>query len=112
MPNTLLKTFQILGLSDNYKFLKHPLLNHLSLLKTSIFTLAGIAQWIEHQPVNQRVTGLILSQGTYLGCRPCPQWGVHERQPHIDVSLPLSPSFSLKIKKIFLKKRYPFFLYQ
>ena len=35
--------------------------------------LADVAQWIEHWPVNQRVTGLIPSQGTCLGCRPGPQ---------------------------------------
>ena len=35
--------------------------------------LAGVAQWIEHGPKNQRVTGLIPSQGTCLGCRPGPQ---------------------------------------
>ena len=29
--------------------------------------LAGVAQWIECQPVNQRVTGSIPSQGTCLG---------------------------------------------
>ena len=51
--------------------------------------LAGVAQWIEHQPVNQRITGTIPSQGTCLGCGPGPQYGACERQPHIDVSLPL-----------------------
>ena len=35
--------------------------------------LAGVAQWIELQPVNQRVTGSIPSQGTCLGCVPGPQ---------------------------------------
>ena len=35
-------------------------------------TLAGVAQWTERQPANQRVTGLIPSQGTCLGCRPGP----------------------------------------
>ena len=35
--------------------------------------LADKAQWIEHQPVNQRVAGSIPSQGTCLGCRPGPQ---------------------------------------
>ena len=34
--------------------------------------LDGVAQRIECQPVNQKVTGLIPSQGTFLGCRPCP----------------------------------------
>ena len=53
--------------------------------------LPRVAQWIERQPANQRVTGLIPGQGTCLGCRPGP-WGVCERQPHSDVSLPLPPS--------------------
>ena len=35
--------------------------------------LAGVAQWVEDQPVNQRVVGSIRSQGTCLGCRPGPQ---------------------------------------
>ena len=30
----------------------------------------------------------IPSQDTCLGCRPGPQWGVHEGQPHTDISLP------------------------
>ena len=51
--------------------------------------LAGEAQWIERGPVNQRVAGSILSQGTCLYCRPDPQEGACERQPHMDVSPPL-----------------------
>ena len=51
--------------------------------------LFGVAQWIECWPENQRVTGSIPNQGTCLGCGPGPQMGMHERQPHIDVSLPL-----------------------
>ena len=51
--------------------------------------LAGVAQWIEHQPANQRVGGSIPSQGTCLGCGPGPLQGACERQQHIDVSLPL-----------------------
>ena len=31
---------------------------------------AGVAQWIEYGPTNQRVAGLIPSQGTCLGCGP------------------------------------------
>ena len=71
-------------------------------------SLVGVAEWIKYRPVNQRVAGLIPSQGTCLGCRPGPQYGVSERQPHIDVSLSLSPSLllSLKINKIFLKIKY------
>ena len=52
--------------------------------------LAGVDQWIECWPANQRVSGSIPSQGTCLGCVPGPQsGGAYERQPHIDVSLPL-----------------------
>ena len=32
-----------------------------------------VAQWIEHQPTNQRVASSIPIQGTCLGCRPGPQ---------------------------------------
>ena len=58
-------------------------------LKVRRHALAGVAQWTECQLANQRVTGSIPSQGTCLGCGPGPQWGVRERQPHIDVSRPL-----------------------
>ena len=37
--------------------------------------LAVVVEWIEHWPANQRVAGLIPSQGTCLGCRPGPKWG-------------------------------------
>ena len=61
--------------------------------------LAGVAQWIEHWPVNQRVAGSIPSQDTWLGCRPGPQLGACKRQPQIDVSVPFSfphfPSLSV-----------------
>ena len=69
------------------------------------FTLAGVAQWIEHWPANQAVTGLTPSLGTCLGCGPGPRLGACERQPHVDVSLPLflPPSPSLKMNKIFKK---------
>ena len=62
----------------------------IDLLKKKVSTvLADVAQWIECQPVNQRVAGSIPSQGTCLGCGPGPQQEVRERQPHIDVSVPL-----------------------
>ena len=35
--------------------------------------LPGVAQWIEHWPVNQRVTDSIPSQDTCLGCGSGPQ---------------------------------------
>ena len=68
----------------------------------------GVAQWIECRPANQSVASSIPSQGTWLGCGPGPQSGVHERQPCTDVSLsPLSPSLplSLTLNKIFKNKR-------
>ena len=60
-----------------------------STFKEELLTLAGVAQWTEHWPVNQTPAGSIPSQGTCLGCGPGPQEGVCERQPHVDVSLPL-----------------------
>ena len=36
--------------------------------KKCTVSLAGVAQWIESGPENQRVAGLIPSQGTRLGC--------------------------------------------
>ena len=38
-----------------------------------IYALAGVAQWNEWWPANQKVAGLIPSQGMYLGCGPDPQ---------------------------------------
>ena len=59
---------------------------HLIILKNLKIALA---QWIDCQPVNQRVTSSIPSQGTGLGCGPGLQLWACERQPHTDVSLPL-----------------------
>ena len=55
-------------------------------LKIRKSTLAGVAQWIECWPVNQKVASLTPSQGTCLGCGPGPQLGVYNRQL-INVSL-------------------------
>ena len=81
----------------------------ISLLKNS-FALAGVAQWIEHQPANGKATSWLPGQGACLGCGPgSPTGGVREAtdpcMPHIGVSLPLflPPFPSLKINKIFLK---------
>ena len=41
-------------------------------LKMEKRALAGVAQWSECRPVNQRVAGSIPSQGTCLGCGPGP----------------------------------------
>ena len=47
----------------------------INLLKTlqDFLVLAGVAQWIEHRPVNQKVTGLNPDQGTCLGYKSGPQ---------------------------------------
>ena len=90
---TLLKDFRK-KTADETEFLKN--LNS---------ALVGAAQWIECWPMNQRVAGSILNQGTCLGCGPGPLLRALERQPHLYVSLPLFlPLFpSLKINKIFKK---------
>ena len=70
------------------------------MIKTMNSAQAGVAQWNERRTVNQRVAGSIPSQGTRLGCRPGPQFGARERQPHIDVFLPLFlPIFPLSKNK-------------
>ena len=66
--------------------------------RDELLDLAGVAQWIERGLANQRVAGLILSQGTYLGCQQGPQWGSRERQPHVGFSPSLSPSLPLSLK--------------
>ena len=40
--------------------------------KRRLLALAGVAQWIERQLANKRVTGWIPSQGMSLGCWPGP----------------------------------------
>ena len=65
-------------------------------LKHSLVALAGVTQWTECRPANQRVAGPIPSQGTGLGCGPGPQLEACERQL-INVSLTyqcFSPSLS------------------
>ena len=57
--------------------------------------LAGVAQWIEPQPVNQEVADSIPSQGTHLGCRPDPQLGVYNRSMYPCTLLFVSLSSSL-----------------
>ena len=68
--------------------------------------LAGVAQWIKHQPVNQKVTGLILGQGTRLGYILVR--GVQEATNRTWMFLFLSfslPSTPLKINLKNLKKK-------
>ena len=66
-----------------------------------LYPPTGVSQWIERQPTNQKVAGLVPSQGTRLGCGPGPPLGVCERQliaaSHISCFSPsLSPSLPLK----------------
>ena len=68
------------------------------LFKTDYLSLASVAQWIERWTVNQSVACSIPNQVTCLSCRPGPQHGACKRQPHINVSLPLSPSLPLSVK--------------
>ena len=46
---------------------------NMKLKRKEELALAGVAQWIELRPANQRVTSSILSQGTCLDCGPGPQ---------------------------------------
>ena len=59
---------------------------NITLASRVICVLAGVAQWIEHRPVNRKVVGSIAGQGTRLACQPGPQVGARERQP-VDISL-------------------------
>ena len=52
-----------------------PLTLYNQFLKKHILTWAGVAQCIEHQPVNWQVAGSTPSQGTCLSCRPGPGLG-------------------------------------
>ena len=47
-----------------------------------LMALAGVAQWVECGPANQRIAGLVPSQGTCLVCGPGPQMRVCKRQTH------------------------------
>ena len=49
-------------------------------LKMRYSTLAGVAQWIERKPTNQKIAGSIPGQGLCLGCRPGPQLLACKRQ--------------------------------
>ena len=62
-----------------------------------------MAQWIEHQPANWKVTSLIPSQGTCLGCGPGPRLGACWETADRYFYPCFSPSLllSLKINKIY-----------
>ena len=61
--------------------------------KSVNLALAGVAQWIECWPVNQRVASLIPSQGTCLDCGQLPSRG-HARSNHTLMFLTLPSPLS------------------
>ena len=52
--------------------LEDIMLSKISQSRRTNRALAGVAQWVECWPVNQRVSVLIPCQGTCLGCGPGP----------------------------------------
>ena len=60
--------------------------------------LAGVAQWIEPWPMNQKVGDSIPGQGTCLGCGPGLIGGMWEATTHWCFSPSLSPSLPLSKK--------------
>ena len=58
-------------------------------IKSHKLALSGVAQWIECQPENQRVSGSVPNEGTCLGFEPGAQEETPKKQPHADVSLPV-----------------------
>ena len=64
--------------------------------------LAGVAQWVELQPANQKAAGLIPSQGTCLGLGQVPS-GRHMRGNHTLMFLSLTFSFSSPLSKKSIK---------
>ena len=80
----------------------------LPLFRIHFSALADVAQWIECQPENQRVTDSIPSQGTRLASSRSPVRGTQEATTHrcFSPSLSLSLPLSLKINKKSLKTFY------
>ena len=63
--------------------------------------LAGVGQWFKHQPVNQKVTSSIPSQGTCPGCE-VPSWGCakgNQQTPLAPIFLSLSFSLPSPLSK-------------
>ena len=87
-------------------------LPHTHWLKTLLLGLDGVAQWIECQSVNQKITGSVPSQGTCLGCGSGTRMRTREGQPinasllHqcSSLSLPLSLEAMKKCPQVRIKK--------
>lgn len=76
-------------------------------IKIYIVALAGVAQWLEHQPTHRRVLGSIPSQVLVPGLQVCslPQgWVAWGRQ---QINVFLSPSLPLTLSLKGNGKKYP-----
>ena len=60
-------------------------------IKNNNSALAGIAQWIERELQTEGLLVRFPIRAHAWVAGPGPQWGPHEKQPHVDISL----SFSL-----------------
>ena len=73
--------------------------------------LTGVAQLVGCHPAKRKVNCLIPDHSACLGCVAGPSWATYNRQPidasllYWSFSLPPSLSLSLKINKMFFKKR-------
>ena len=87
-------------------YLRQPRESH-----TQDVALAGVAQWIERQPVNQKVTGLIPRAHAWVSGEGCVRGNLSMFLSHIDVPLPPSLLLSLKTnKENLLKKKEKMFM--
>ena len=83
------------------------------ILKRELPALTGVAHWVKCHPTNQKLAGLIPSQGTWLRLwARSPVRGIKKQMINVSVTYGclspcLSPAlpFSLKINNIFKEKR-------
>ena len=101
-----LNLLSILGSDDKIRMMAHNKTGRS--LNIPRLALAGLAQWIDYWPTNQRFISLIPSLGTCLGWGPGPKWGgMWETTTHwfFFLSLFLPPFLSFKIIFFYLKNR-------
>ena len=85
-------------------------MNTLIDIKSNNSALAGIAQWIERELQTEGLLVRFPIRAHAWVAGPGPQWGPHEKQPHVDISLSFSlpsPLSKNKYKKS-LKKEQQF----
>ena len=95
--------FFVFKFSESFKLCVWKEAWNLTLKKYNMMALAGMAQWIEHRPANQRVAGSIPSGGTLWVVGQVPSRG-HVRGNHTLMFLSLSPSLPLSLETNLLKK--------